>query len=99
MIVGGLSKGADRASLIRFLSGTKQIKKVLCLGNQIKDFSCYESYASLDHLVRAIMHIAAPGDQVLFSPSGASFDLFDNYLHRGAAFKKEIYEAKKYFAP
>ena len=36
--------------------------------------------------------LARPGDVVLLSPACASFDRFKNFMERGAAFKKIIYE-------
>ena len=99
LIIGGLNKGADRTPLVDFIAQTRQIKKVLCLGTEIPEFSGYASYSSLRLLAHAIMQTARAGDCVLFSPSGSSFDLFDNYIHRGDSFKKEIYEAYQYTAP
>ena len=37
-------------------------------------------------------NLARPGDVVLLSPACASFDRFKNFMERGAAFKKIIYE-------
>ena len=90
LILGGISKGVDRSSLVSFLSKIKFLKKVFFLGKEKEKFVNFESYSSLKEIVRAIMHVALPGDQVLFSPSGASFDLFNNYKERGEKFKKEI---------
>ena len=37
-------------------------------------------------------HVAQPGDVVILSPACASFDRFKNFMIRGEAFKKIIYE-------
>ena len=34
--------------------------------------------------------IASSGDAVLLSPACASFDLFENFEHRGSEFKKMV---------
>ncbi|MBU1008337.1 UDP-N-acetylmuramoyl-L-alanine--D-glutamate ligase [Candidatus Dependentiae bacterium] len=90
VIVGGLGKGVDRTGLVRFLEQESLVKKVFYLGAGCQEFGCYESYTSLDDLVRAIMQTALPGDQVLFSPSGASFDLFKSFEDRGNLFKDAV---------
>ncbi len=90
LILGGLSKGVDRTPLLKYLNGVKNLKKVLCFGPDCNDFSSFESYSSLDEIVDVILKKIEPGDQVLFSPSGSSFDLFKNYKHRGECFKELV---------
>jgi UDP-N-acetylmuramoylalanine--D-glutamate ligase len=48
--------------------------------------------ASLEDAVREGATIGEPGDVVLLSPACASFDMFDNYEHRGRVFKKAVQE-------
>ena len=40
--------------------------------------------------VRIASKIAEPGEVVLFSPACASFDMFDNYEHRGDMFTDAV---------
>jgi UDP-N-acetylmuramoylalanine--D-glutamate ligase len=42
--------------------------------------------------VEAAGRVAEPGDVVLLSPACASFDMFDNYEHRGEVFRKLVEE-------
>jgi UDP-N-acetylmuramoylalanine--D-glutamate ligase len=41
----------------------------------------------LDAALDAARDAASPGDVVLLSPACASFDMFDNYEHRGDVFR------------
>jgi UDP-N-acetylmuramoylalanine--D-glutamate ligase len=45
---------------------------------------------SLQEAVDRARALAAPGDVVLLSPACASFDMFDNFEHRGDVFKKLV---------
>ena len=46
--------------------------------------------ADLMNAVRIASKIAEPGEVVLFSPACASFDMFDNYEHRGDMFTDAV---------
>ena len=94
LILGGLSKGVDRTPLVQFLKETKNIKAVFCFGKDCANFSCYSCYPTLESVVDAVFNIMKPGDQVLFSPTGSSYDLFKDYKHRGDSFKNLILNKK-----
>lgn len=96
LFLGGMSKGVDRAELIQNLSS--QVKLIICFGAEADQlFALCQKYhinsAQFNNLELALdccLSMASPGDQVLFSPSGASFDLFKDYVQRGEVFKKLV---------
>jgi UDP-N-acetylmuramoylalanine--D-glutamate ligase len=45
---------------------------------------------SLDHAVQVAQQLAQPGQVVLFSPGGTSFDAFHDYAQRGETFKRLV---------
>lgn len=45
---------------------------------------------SMEDTIRLAYELALPGDTVLLSPACASFDLFNNYEHRGDRFREEV---------
>jgi UDP-N-acetylmuramoylalanine--D-glutamate ligase len=44
--------------------------------------------SSFDHVIERARALARPGDAVLLSPACSSYDMFDNYEHRGREFKR-----------
>jgi UDP-N-acetylmuramoylalanine--D-glutamate ligase len=95
LILGGLNKGVDRSPIISELAQVKELKKVYCYGPNCSDFGSFScNLNSLEDIISDITKITQPGDQVLFSPSGTSFDFYQNYKHRGGVFKELILKLK-----
>ena len=96
LILGGLNKGVDRSPIIKELAQISGLKKIYCYGPSCSDFgsaSC--NFGSLEEILQDITKIMQPGDQVLFSPSGTSFDFYQNYKHRGQVFKDLVLKLKQ----
>lgn len=98
LFLGGLSKGADRSPLIKFLQN-KQVT-VFCFGKEATLLATMCTEFKVPHttattLQEALIQFMALHNQfevLLFSPAGSSFDLFKNYEDRGAQFKKMVKE-------
>ena len=96
LFVGGLSKGVDRAPFIAQLKNN--IKHIYCFGYEadalyamcINNTIPASSHATLDDAVNKCLSTIEPGDCVLLSPAGSSYDLYENYEERGKHFKKLI---------
>lgn len=91
LIAGGDAKQADLSGLHRPVQ--KSVEQVMLFGQDadalaavIDGAAPYEKVESLEMAVRRAAEIAQPGDAVLLSPACASFDMFDNYEHRGQVF-------------
>ncbi|AXY25972.1 UDP-N-acetylmuramoyl-L-alanine--D-glutamate ligase [Suicoccus acidiformans] len=108
-IGGGLDRGNGFDDLIPYLSNVKaayvygetQAKlKESFTKAAVPEISCFET---LDEATKAAYRKAAAGDVVLFSPSCASWDQFDNFEVRGEHFvaileqliQEEPYEPKE----
>ncbi|MBQ2142156.1 MAG: UDP-N-acetylmuramoyl-L-alanine--D-glutamate ligase [Alistipes sp.] len=97
-IAGGTDKGNDYEPLKEF--ARKKVKCLVCMGldneKLVKEFTGVVpqvvSCASLDEAMQAARDAAVEGDVVLLSPACASFDLFNNYEHRGQLFKQWVKE-------
>ena len=96
LIAGGKGKGQDFAPLAA--AARARVRQVLVIGEDGDRIGTAFAGAdipvtrsgSLDDAVTTAMKLAAPGDVVLLSPACASFDMFDNFEHRGDVFKKLV---------
>ena len=95
LILGGKDKG-NNYDQIRDLvkANVKKIYAIGSSGNKVyeyfKDFVTTEYKQTIENCVEAARKEAKPGTIVLLSPACASFDMFDNYEHRGKAFKEAV---------
>ncbi|MGB0522817.1 MAG: UDP-N-acetylmuramoyl-L-alanine--D-glutamate ligase [Flammeovirgaceae bacterium] len=99
-VVGGVDKGNDYSQLHQLVKN--HVKAIVCLGvdNQ-KLFKVFaemvdfiDETQDVFEAVSKAYHLAENKDIVLLSPACASFDLFNNYEHRGEAFKQAVEKLK-----
>ena len=99
LIAGGRHKGASYAPLVKY--GKGKIKGIIAIG-EAKEIIFDDlghhfpvQYAdTLENAVQTAFELAIPGDVILLSPGCASFDMFDNFEHRGKIFKKAVASLK-----
>ena len=92
IILGGISKGVKREEFIRQLSG--KIKQAICFGKEAKELYTWckkfginsTQEKSLEAALEKARKKTPAGECILFSPAGASFDLYSNYMERGKHF-------------
>jgi len=75
----------------------QKVKKIYAIGsssekvyNFFHNIAKVEMKISLEDCVSAANREARQDDVVLLSPACASFDMFDNYEHRGRVFKEAV---------
>lgn len=96
LLLGGLSKGVDREPLIAQLQS--KVKKVYCFGKEATNLYslCQKyridacSFETMEQAITACNETSLPDEIILLSPAGSSFDLFEDYQHRGNIFKSFI---------
>ncbi|HJQ27090.1 MAG TPA: UDP-N-acetylmuramoyl-L-alanine--D-glutamate ligase [Blastocatellia bacterium] len=95
VILGGKDKGSDYTPLAPLIR--ERVKQVVLLGAasdkiaaQLDGVRPTRRTASMQDAVQQAMQAATAGDTVLLAPACASFDMFDNYEHRGRVFKQEV---------
>jgi UDP-N-acetylmuramoylalanine--D-glutamate ligase len=96
LILGGSSKGEDFTAFARELPGT--VRSIYLIGESAGDLAnaldaagrTYENASDLETAVARAAAAAEPGDVVLLSPASASYDQFDDFEHRGNAFRRIV---------
>jgi len=95
LILGGQDKGNDYEQIKELV--LQKVKKIYAVGSSAeKIFNFFhhdvkvEIEKSLEAAVKSSSREAIKGDVVLLSPACASFDMFNNYEHRGKVFKETV---------
>ena len=96
LIAGGRDKGLDFTSLGGVIA--EKVKLAVLIGeaqNKMwrawsKAVPCVRAF-SMEEAVRVAASHARREDTVLLSPACASFDMFENYEHRGDEFKRHVF--------
>ncbi|MFZ1519044.1 MAG: UDP-N-acetylmuramoyl-L-alanine--D-glutamate ligase [Ignavibacteriaceae bacterium] len=95
LILGGQDKGNDYTMIEDLV--IEKVKKIYAIGSSAeKVFNYFHSKVKteikkdFDEVINTAISEAREGDVVLLSPACASFDMFDNYEHRGKVFKSIV---------
>lgn len=93
LIAGGRHKGADYGPLVRAARG--RVKAAFFLGEArlllaeaFEGTVPYRIVESMDEAVSEARARSVSGDVVLLAPACSSFDMFQDYAHRGGAFSE-----------
>jgi UDP-N-acetylmuramoylalanine--D-glutamate ligase len=97
-IAGGVDKGNNYETLLPFAK--EKIKALICLGTENEKLKTsfggtipeIRETQSVEEAVQMAKDLSVSGDVVLLSPACASFDLFNNYEHRGHRFMEAVQE-------
>lgn len=95
VILGGKDKGSDYSPLTRLVH--ERCRHAILIGaaadkiaRAIEGAAPIHRAASMDEAVELGFSLGSPGDVVLLAPACASFDMFDNFEHRGRVFKEAV---------
>jgi len=95
LIGGGRHKGSDYMPLVRAAAG--RVKKAVFLG-EAKDLMAvsfegvipFETADTMGDAVSKAFSWARSGDVILLAPACSSFDMFQDYSHRGRVFREKV---------
>ncbi len=96
LILGGREKGTDFSLLRHHVQ--KSVKTIISIGESkrhvMETFQGVCPVIEVNTMQEAVekgFASAVPGDVMLLSPACASFDMFDNYAHRGCEFAARVH--------
>jgi UDP-N-acetylmuramoylalanine--D-glutamate ligase len=97
LIAGGRDKNSDFAPLRNFIAN--RVKTVVLIGearekikNALSGVVDIKEADSMESAVKSALKLAKKGESVLLSPMCTSFDMFDDFEHRGRVFKEIVEE-------
>jgi UDP-N-acetylmuramoylalanine--D-glutamate ligase len=100
LIAGGRDKGSDWTELSPLIR--ERVKSIVAIGearHKIRDALSGASHVqfaeTLENAVRGSFGLADSGEMVLLSPGCASFDMFNDFEHRGIVFKRAVMKLKE----
>lgn len=100
LIAGGKEKGDDFSLLRKNVQ--RYAKALVLIGESagklaavLNDLVPIRYAGSMTEAVSIATSLADPGDSILLSPACASFDMFDNYCHRGEMFEQAVNDIQK----
>jgi UDP-N-acetylmuramoylalanine--D-glutamate ligase len=96
LIAGGRDKGGSYAPLVAALQHNS-CRAVILIGEAAEKIAAalgdrppHERAPSLEAAVARAAALTRPGDSVVLSPACSSYDMFQNYEHRGRAFRAAV---------
>ncbi len=97
LLMGGRSKKQKHPNFRKAVR--ERVEKIVAFGESKEDIKKYlsdivpvETAPGLEEATVIAWNISSPGDVVLMSPGGSSFDEFNDYCERGDKFKKWVKE-------
>jgi UDP-N-acetylmuramoylalanine--D-glutamate ligase len=97
LIAGGRDKGGDFPVLRSLVK--KRVRHIVLIGEAagkirqaLQDTVDMSDARTMQEAVSMCRRLAKPGDVVLLAPACASFDMFQDYEHRGRVFKEAVRE-------
>jgi len=95
VLLGGKAKGVGFAALAPLLERHRAVVTFGASGEDVANElseTGFEAHRATDlaDAVSQARRLAKPGDAVLLSPGGASFDEFDDFEHRGRVFRELV---------
>lgn len=100
-IVGGVDKGNDYGMLLDVVKN--KVKGIILLGQDVQKIKdAFEGIIpilghalAMEEVITISVNNSQPGDRILLSPCCASFDLFEDYVQRGDAFRTLVLEIEE----